>query len=86
MIGFGIRLVVRSIRGSRTRASIEPSHPEPYRTFGASLHDFRALDDEQVESFRQLMRSAAVNCLTKPFSIMNWAKVVKRPCFCRQRW
>ncbi len=59
VIGFGIRLVVRSIRGSRTRASIEPSHPEPYQTFGDSLHDFRALDDEQVESFRQLMRSAA---------------------------
>jgi hypothetical protein len=59
VIGFGIRLVVRSMRGSRTRASIEPSHPEPYQTFGDSLHDFRALDDEQVESFRQLMRSAA---------------------------
>lgn len=59
VIGFGIRLVVRSIRGSRTRASLEPSRPEPYRTFGDSLHDFRALDDEQVESFRQLLRSAA---------------------------
>lgn len=59
VIGFGIRLVVRSIRGSRTRATIEPSHSEPYQTFGDSLHDFRALDDEQVESFRQLMRSAA---------------------------
>ena len=59
VIGFGIRLVVRSIRGSRTRASMEPSHHEPYQTFGDSLHDFRALDDEQVESFRQLMRSAA---------------------------
>lgn len=59
VIGFGIRLVVRSMRGSRTRASIEPSHHEPYQTFGDSLHDFRALDEEQVESFRQLMRSAA---------------------------
>ncbi|MBK5254847.1 MAG: hypothetical protein JJE39_02330 [Vicinamibacteria bacterium] len=59
VIGFGIRLVVRSIRGSRTRASIEPTHAEPYQTFGDSLHDFRALDHEQVESFRQLMRSAA---------------------------
>ena len=59
VIGLGIRLVVRSMRGSRTRASIEPSQPEPYQTFGDSLHDFRALDDEQVESFRQLMRSAA---------------------------
>lgn len=59
VIGFGIRLVVRSIRGSRNRASIEPAHPGPYRTFGDSLHDFRALDEEQVESFRALMRSAA---------------------------
>ena len=59
VIGLGIRLVVRSLRGSRARASIEPSQPEPYQTFGDSLHDFRALDDEQVESFRQLMRSAA---------------------------
>ncbi len=59
VIGFGIRLVVRSIRGSRTRASIEPTHSEPFETFGDSLHDFKALDDEQVESFRQLMRSAA---------------------------
>ena len=59
VIGFGIRLVVRSIRGTRVRASIEPSQAEPYQTFGDSLHDFRALDDEQVESFRQLMRSAA---------------------------
>jgi hypothetical protein len=59
VIGFGIRLVLRSIRGSRTRASIEPGQAEPYETFGDSLHDFRALDEEQVESFRQLMRSAA---------------------------
>jgi hypothetical protein len=59
VIGFGIRLVVRSIRGSRTRASIEPAQNEPYQTFGDSLHDFRALDAEQVESFRQLLRSAA---------------------------
>jgi hypothetical protein len=59
VIGYGIRLVVRSVRGSRTRASIDPAHAEPYQTFGDSLHDFRALDDEQVESFRQLMRSAA---------------------------
>ncbi len=59
VIGFGVRLVVRSIRGSRTRASIEPSRAEPYQTFGDSLDDFRALDAEQVESFRQLMRSAA---------------------------
>ena len=59
VIGFGIRLVIRSIRGSRTRASLEPSHSEPYQTFSDSLHDFRALDEEQVESFRQLMRSAA---------------------------
>ena len=59
VIGFGIRLVVRSIRGSRTRASFEPTHAEPYQTFGDSLHDFQALDEEQVESFRQLMRSAA---------------------------
>ncbi len=59
VIGFGIRLVVRSIRGSRTRASFEPTQAEPYQTFGDSLHDFRALDAEQVESFRQLMRSAA---------------------------
>lgn len=59
VIGFGIRLVVRSLRGSRIRASMEPTHPEPYQTFGDSLHDFRALDEEQVESFRQLMRSAA---------------------------
>ena len=59
VIGFGIRLVVRSIRGSRTRAAIEPAHPEPYQTFGDSLHDFQALDDEQVKSFQQLLRSAA---------------------------
>lgn len=59
VIGFGIRLVVRSIRGSHARASVAPSQSEPYRTFGDSLHDFRALDEEQVESFRQLMRSAA---------------------------
>jgi hypothetical protein len=59
VIGLGVRLVVRSIRRSRTRASIEPSHAEPYQTFGDSLHDFRALDVEQVESFRQLMKSAA---------------------------
>jgi hypothetical protein len=59
VIGFGIRLVVRSVRGSRSRAAIEPTRAEPYQTFGDSLHDFRALDDEQVESFRQLMRSAA---------------------------
>jgi len=59
VISFGIRLVIRSIRGSRTRASIEPSRHEPYETFGDSLHDFQALDDEQVESFRQLLRSAA---------------------------
>jgi hypothetical protein len=59
VIGLGIRLVVRSMRGSRVRASLEPTRSEPYQTFGESLHDFRALDDEQVESFRQLMRSAA---------------------------
>jgi len=59
VIGFGIRLVVRAMRGTRARASIEPTKSEPYDTFGDSLHDFRALDDEQVESFRQLMRSAA---------------------------
>jgi hypothetical protein len=59
VIGFGIRLVVRSVRGSRNRASIEPSQAEPYQTFSDSLHDFRALDNEQVESFRQLLRSAA---------------------------
>lgn len=59
VIGLGIRLVVRSIRGSRSRAAIDPAHPEPYRTFGDSLHDFKALDDEQVESFHQLMLSAA---------------------------
>lgn len=59
VIGFGIRLVVRSIRGSRTRATLDPTHSEPYRTFGDSLHDFRSLDDEHVESFRQLLRSAA---------------------------
>lgn len=59
VIGFGIRLVVRSIRGSRIRASLEPTQAEPYQTFGDSLHDFKALDHEQVESFRQLMRSAA---------------------------
>ncbi len=59
VIGFGIRLVVRSVRGSRTRAVIEPTQAEPYQTFGDSLHDFRALDNEQVESFRQLMESAA---------------------------
>lgn len=58
VIALGIHLVVRSIRRSRTRSSAEPSHPEPYETFGDSLHDFRALDDEQVESFRLLMRSA----------------------------
>ena len=29
--------------------------------------------------------SVAVNWRTKPFSIMNWAKVVNRPCLCRQR-
>lgn len=59
VIGFGIRLVVRSLRGSHSRAAVEPAHAEPYETFGDSLHDFRALDSEQVESFRQLMRSAA---------------------------
>ena len=59
VIGFGIRLVVRSMRGSRSRAASAPAHAEPYRTFGDSLHDFKALDHEQVESFRQLMLSAA---------------------------
>ncbi|MEO8359357.1 MAG: hypothetical protein ABI672_04950 [Vicinamibacteria bacterium] len=59
VIGFGIRLVVRSIRGSRARASHEPTQSEPFHTFGDSLHDFRALDNEQVESFKQLMQSAA---------------------------
>ena len=59
VIGFGIRLVVRSVRGSRSRAAADPAHAEPYRTFGDSLHDFKALDTEQVESFRQLMLSAA---------------------------
>jgi hypothetical protein len=59
VIGFGIRLVVRSIRGTRMRASEEPQRAEPYKTFGDSLHDFRALDQEQVESFRQLMLSAS---------------------------
>ena len=59
VISFGIRLVVRSIRGSRHRASIEPTRSEPFQTCGDSLHDFRALDDEQVESFRQLLLSAA---------------------------
>lgn len=59
VISFGIRLVVRAIRGSRTRAGIEPSRAEPYRTFGDSLQDFRTLDEEQIESFRQLLRSAA---------------------------
>jgi len=29
--------------------------------------------------------SAPVNWRTKPFSIMNWAKVMKRPCW-PQRW
>ena len=59
VIGFGIRLVIRSMRGTRTRSAIEPTEAEPYQTFGDSLQDFRTLDDEQVESFRQLMRSAA---------------------------
>lgn len=59
VIGFGIRLVVRSVRGSRGRAAEAPRKAEPYRTFGNSLHDFQALDHEQVESFKQLMLSAA---------------------------
>ena len=61
VIGIGIRLVVRSMRGSRARAAIAPRVAEPYETFGDSLHDFHALDDEQVESFRQLLRSAAAS-------------------------
>jgi hypothetical protein len=59
VIGVGIRLVVRSIRGSRTRASEQPKRDEPFRTFGDSLDDFKALDKEQVESFRLLLTSAA---------------------------
>ena len=59
VIGLGIRLVIRSVRGTRVRAAERPAGAEPFRTFGDSLHDFRALDSEQVESFRQLMLSAA---------------------------
>jgi hypothetical protein len=59
VIGVGLRLVLRAIRGSRTRAAATPAHPEPFETFGDSLHDFRALDFEQVESLKQLLRSAA---------------------------
>lgn len=59
VIGIGIRLVVRSLRGSRARAAIAPAQAEPYRSFGDSLHDFGALDAAQVESFRALLRSAA---------------------------
>lgn len=59
VISVGIRLVVRSLRGSRARAAIAPAQAEPYRSFGDSLHDFGALDAAQVESFRALLRSAA---------------------------
>lgn len=59
VISIGIRLVVRSLRGSRARAAIAPAQAEPYQSFGDSLHDFGALDDAQVESFRALLRSAA---------------------------
>lgn len=58
VIGLGIRLIVRSIRGSRLRAAARPSHPEPFQTFGDSLHDFKTLDEEQVASFHELLRSA----------------------------
>lgn len=59
VIGVGIRLVMRSLRGSRNRAALAPAAPEPYKTFEDSLHDFSALDAEQIESFRALLRSAA---------------------------
>lgn len=59
VIGVGFRLVVRAIRGSRERAGVAPRVEEPFRTFGDSLHDFKALDGEQVESLRQLLQSAA---------------------------
>ena len=59
VIGVGIRLVVRSIRGSRVRAVEQPKRDEPFRTFGDSLDDFKTLDKEQVESFRLLLTSAA---------------------------
>lgn len=75
VISFGIRLVVRSMRGSRSRASIEPKSAEPFQTFGDSLHDFRALDDEQVESFRQLMLSAAA---TERDSLPEGLKTLRR--------
>ncbi len=32
------------------------------------------------------LTSIGASWRTKPFSIMNWANTVKRPCFCRQRW
>lgn len=59
VIGVGLRLVMRAVRGSRDRAEVAPKRDEPFRTFGDSLHDFRALDGEQVESLRQLLASAA---------------------------
>jgi hypothetical protein len=58
VIGLGIRLIVRSVRGSRSRAAVMPAQPEPFQTFGDSLHDFKTLDEEQVASFHELLRSA----------------------------
>jgi hypothetical protein len=59
VIGFGIRIVLRSIKGSLMRAFVEPTEPEPYQTFGDAFDDFRALDKVQVESFVMLLRSAS---------------------------
>lgn len=59
VIGFGLRLVLRSVRWSKERATLAPAQDEPYRTFGDSLHDFRALDSEQVESLKALLQSAS---------------------------
>lgn len=57
VLGVGLRLVVRAVRGSRDDSFAEPRREEPFRRFGDSLHDFRALDEEQVESLVQLLRS-----------------------------
>jgi hypothetical protein len=59
VIGFGVRIVLRSIKGSLVRAFVEPAEPEPYQTFGDAFDDFRALDRVQVESFVLLLRSAS---------------------------
>ena len=59
VIAMGFRLVIRRIRGGRLRAAGGPRGSEPFDNFGDSLHDFKELDVEQVESLRQLLFSVS---------------------------